>query len=69
MYRIAHGLTESRFYISLHRKQVISEMLFPANLLASTDKTKIIKQKKPQIYNKPRLREHASETQKYYNKK
>jgi len=29
-------LTELRFYIPLDTKQVISEMLFPANLLAST---------------------------------
>jgi len=44
-------------------------MLFQAYLLASTKKNKNNKTEKPQIYNKPRLREHASKTQKYYNKK
>ena len=34
-------LTELRFYIPLNTKYVISETLFPANLLASTEKTKI----------------------------
>jgi len=34
-------LTELRFNIPLDTKQLISEMLFPANLLASTDKMKI----------------------------
>jgi len=35
---LAHIQVELRFYISLDIKQIISEMLFPANLLASTDK-------------------------------
>jgi len=34
-------LTELRFYIPLNTKYVILEMHFPANLLASTEKTKI----------------------------
>jgi len=34
-------LTELRFYISLDIKQVISEMLFAANLLTSAEKTNI----------------------------
>jgi len=33
-------LIELRFYIPLDTKQVISEMLFPANLLTSTERTK-----------------------------
>jgi len=31
---------ELRFYVPLDTKQVISETLFPANLLASTEETK-----------------------------
>ena len=38
---LAHVLYELRFYIPLDKKQVISEMIFPANVLASTAKTKI----------------------------
>jgi len=38
-------LIELRFYISLNTN-LISEMLFPANLFASTEKTKIKNQKK-----------------------
>ena len=34
-------VTELRFYIPLDTKQVISEMLFPANLLFGIEKTKI----------------------------
>jgi len=37
---LAHVLDELRFYIPLDTKQVISETLFPANVLASTAKTK-----------------------------
>jgi len=33
-------MTEPRFYVPLDTAQVISEMLFPANLLASTKKAK-----------------------------
>jgi len=33
--------TELRFNVQLNTKYVISEMLFPANLLASTEKIKI----------------------------
>jgi len=40
------GLTELTFYIPLNTKYVISEMLFPANLLASTEKTKITHREK-----------------------
>ena len=36
-------MTELRFYIPLDTKYDILEMLFPANLLASTEKTKINK--------------------------
>jgi len=36
-------LTDLRFNVPLDTKQVISEMLFPANLLASDEKMKIIK--------------------------
>jgi len=32
-------LYELRFYIPFDTKQVISDMLFPANLLTSTEKT------------------------------
>jgi len=39
-------MTELRFYIPLATKKVISEMLFPANCLASIEKTKIKNQKK-----------------------
>jgi len=35
-----HWLTELRFYIPLDTKYVISEILFPANLLAGTNKNK-----------------------------
>jgi len=64
-----------RFYIPLDTKYVILEMLFPANLLTSTEKTK----SKPgetttAIYSRPRLmwvtkftttqNNHASGTQK-----
>jgi len=34
-------MTEPRFNVPLDTKQVISEMLFPANLLASTEKINI----------------------------
>jgi len=40
------GLIHLRFYIPLDTKQVILEMLLPANLLASTEKTKIKNLKK-----------------------
>jgi len=36
-----NGLIELRFILSLDIEQVISETLFPANLLASTEKIKI----------------------------
>ena len=36
----ADWLAELRFYMPLDTKQVISEMLFPANVLTSTEKTK-----------------------------
>jgi len=39
--RQTQDLTELRFYIPLDTKQVISKMLFPANLLTSTEKTKL----------------------------
>jgi len=39
-------LTELRFHVPLDTKQVILEMLFPANLLARTEKTKTKNQKK-----------------------
>jgi len=39
-------VTELRFHIPLDTKQVISEMLFTANLLARNEKTKIKNQKK-----------------------
>jgi len=49
-----------KFYIPLDTKPVISEVLLPANLSASTEKTK---NQKPgaittKIYNKPRLTEY-----------
>jgi len=73
-------MIEFRFYIPLDTKWVISDMLFPANLLTSTEQTK----SKPgettsKVYNKPRLMQittftttknnHAYGTQKYYNSK
>jgi len=39
-------LTEFRFYSPCDTKYVISKMLFPANLSASTQKTKIKNQEK-----------------------
>jgi len=39
-----------RFYIQLDTKQVISEMLFLANLLTSTEKTKSKPGEQPQKY-------------------
>jgi len=47
-----YRLTELRFYIPLGTKQVISEMLFAANVLVTTEKNN------HKIYNKHRLTEH-----------
>ena len=73
-------MIELRFYIPLDTTEVISEMLFPANLLTSTEKTKSKPgERTTKIYNKPRLMQitkfttmqnnHASGTRKYYNSK
>ena len=38
---INHRLIKLRFYVPLDTKQVISDILFPANLLTSPEKTKL----------------------------
>jgi len=49
-----------RFYIPPDTKEVISEMLFQANFLASSEKTKTRKPEEitGKIHSKPRLTEH-----------
>jgi len=46
------NVDELRFCIPLDTKQVILEMLFPANLLAGTEKTRIKYQKSEEITTK-----------------
>ena len=56
VYKIRNTLTELRFIVPLGTKPVISRMKFPANLLASTEKTKYKPDKTTtKIYSKPRL--------------
>jgi len=71
---------ELRFYILLHTIQVISETLFPANLLTGTEKTKSKPgERSTNTYNKRRLMQttkfttmqynHAAGIQQYFNSK